>query len=418
MRILLLAQRVPYPPHRGDKIATYHYVRHLARRHAVAVACLADGRADLDNVAGLASLATSVDAVVCSPVRRRVRALAALAGNRPLTVAYFDEPELRARVRGRLAAERFDVALVYGSGVAQFVEPFRDLPRVIQFSDLDSLKWADYAGATRPPRRWVYRTEARRLLAYERRLAATSARSLVCSEREAAEFRRHIPGVPVDVVRNGVDLDRFRPADAAKDPHNLVFTGVMNYLPNVDGAVWFCREVWPRVRAEVPEATFTVCGSSPTPEVTALGRLPGVTVTGAVPAVEPYLAKAGVGVIPVRIARGVQNKLLEAMAAGLPTVTTTAAGAGVEAADGRDLFVADDPAEFAAAVVRLLRDGRLRDRVGRAARAAVEANYGWDRTLARLDEILDEAAGARARPVGITSGGVTDGTPVSIGTPC
>ena len=403
MRILVLAQRVPYPPHRGDKIATYHYIRHLARRHDVAVACLADGRADLGNVAGLAALTTSVDAVVCSPVRRRVRALAALAGGRPLTVAYFDEPELRARVRARLAAERFDVALVYGSGVAQFVEEFRDLPRVIQFSDLDSLKWAHYADATRPPKRWVYRTEARRLLAYERHLAATFTRSLVCSERERDEFRRLIPGVPVDVVRNGVDLDRFRPTAGEKDPHNLVFTGVMNYLPNVDGAVWFCREVLPRVRAEVPD-------------VTALGRLPGVTVTGAVPAVEPYLARAGVGVIPVRIARGVQNKLLEAMAAGLPTVTTAAAGAGVEAADGRDLFVADDPAAFAAAVVRLLRDRRLRDRVGRAARAAVEANYGWDRTLARLDEILEEAA--RARPVGITSEGATDGAPVSYGTPC
>jgi sugar transferase (PEP-CTERM/EpsH1 system associated) len=417
MRILLLAQRVPFPPHRGDKIATYHYVRHLARRHDVAVACLADGKRDLDNVAGLAPLTTSVDAVVCSPIRRRARALTALAGRRPLTVAYFDEPELRARVRERLAVERFDVALVYGSGVAQFVEPFADVPRVIQFSDLDSLKWDHYAAATRPPKRWVYQTEARRLLAYERRLAATFTRSLVCSEREADEFRRNIPDISVDVVRNGVDLDRFRPADGEKDSHEVVFTGVMNYLPNVDGAVWFCRDVWPRIRAEVSDATFTICGSSPTPDVTALGRLPGVTVTGAVPGVEPYLAKASVGVIPVRIARGVQNKLLEAMAAGLPTVTTAAAGAGVEAADGRDLFIADDPAAFATAVVRLLTDGRLRERVGRAARAAVEVPYGWDRTLARLDEILEEAAGARPRPA-ISSAGVTDGIAVSIGTPC
>src|SRR4051812_19285161 len=144
MRILVVAQRVPYPPHRGDKIATYHYVRHLARRHEVSVTCLADGKRDLDNVAGLLPLAKSVDAVVCSPTRSRLRALAALTTGRPLTVAYFDEPELHARVRARVAADRFDAALVYGSGVAQYVEPFPGLPRVIQFSDLDSLKWQQY----------------------------------------------------------------------------------------------------------------------------------------------------------------------------------------------------------------------------------------------------------------------------------
>jgi polysaccharide biosynthesis protein PslH len=397
MQILFLSQRVPYPPNRGDKIATYHYVRHLARSHDVAVACLADGRADLENVANLAPMVRSVDAVVCSPVRRRVRALAGLAGRRPLTVAYFDEPELRTRVRARLTAERFDVALVYGSGVAQYVEDTPDLPRVIQFSDLDSLKWEQYAATTLPPRRWVYRTEARRLLAYERRLAGAFTRSLVCSDRERDEFLRLIPGVPVDVVRNGVNLDRFRPTRSAKDALNLVFTGVMNYLPNVDGAVWFCREVFPRVRAEAPEATFTICGSAPTAAVMALGRLPGVTVTGAVPEVTTYLDRASVAVIPVRIARGVQNKLLEAMAAGLPTVTTTVAAAGVEAVAGRDLLIADAPAAFAAEVVRLLRDPQLRDQVGRAARATVETNCAWDRTLVRLDEVLAEAAATASR---------------------
>jgi sugar transferase (PEP-CTERM/EpsH1 system associated) len=394
MRVLFLAQRVPYPPNRGDKIATYHYVRHLARRHDVAVACLADGPADLANVAGLAPLMHSIDAVVCSPVRRRIRALAALAGSRPLTVAYFDEPELRARVRARLAAERFDVALVYGSGVAQYVENCHDLPRVIQFSDLDSLKWEQYAAACRAPKRWVYQTETRRLAAYERRLATTFTRSLVCADRERDEFHRRMPGVPVEVVRNGVDLNRFRPVASGREPHHLLFTGVMNYLPNVDGVTWFCREIFPRIRARVPTTTFTICGSAPTPDVRALGRLPGVTVTGAVPEVEPYLARAGVAVIPVRIARGVQNKLLESMAAGLPSVTTTPASAGVDAEDGRDLLVADDPAAFAGAVMRLLEDSRLRDRVGRSARAAVEVNYGWDRTLSRLDEILAEAVRA------------------------
>ena len=161
---------------------------------------------------------------------------------------------MRARVRARLAAERFDVALVYGSGVAQYVEDYPDLPRVIQFSDLDSLKWEQYAAASRPPKRWVYQTESRRLLAYERGLAATFTRSLVCSDRECDEFHRRIPDVPVDVVRNGVDLDRFRPAAGGREPHHLLFTGVMNYLPNVDGVTWFCRDIFPRIRTDVPLA--------------------------------------------------------------------------------------------------------------------------------------------------------------------
>jgi sugar transferase (PEP-CTERM/EpsH1 system associated) len=395
MRILVVAQRVPYPPNRGDKIATYHYVRHLARRHDVTVACLADGKRDLENVAGLASLARSVDAVVCSPTRRRMRALAALATGRPLTMAYFDESKLHARVGARLAAERFDIALVYGSGVAQYVEPFPDLPRVIQFSDLDSLKWRQYADAARPPKRWVYATEARRLLNYERRLASSFDRSLVCTDAELADFRRLIPGVGAEVVRNGVDLDRFRPAHADRDPFNLVFTGVMDYLPNVDGVLWFCREVLPRIREAEPAVTFTICGSSPTRDVAALSGLAGVTVTGRVPSVTPYLNRASVAVVPLRIGRGVQNKLLEAMAAGLPAVATTVARTGIEAQHGRDLFVADDPDAFAVAVVRLLRGRVLRETVGRAARAVVEANYSWERTLVRLEVILAEVTEGR-----------------------
>jgi sugar transferase (PEP-CTERM/EpsH1 system associated) len=408
MRILFLAQRVPFPPDRGDKIATYHYVRHLARRHEVSVACLADGPPDLENVAELRPMVRSVDAVVCRAGHRGTRALASLAGSRPLTVAYFNESELHARVAARVADGQFDVALVYGSGVAQYVEPFHELPRVIQFSDLDSLKWRHYADASRPPKRWVYGTEASRLLEYERHLAATFSRSLVCSERERDEFQRYIPGVPVEVVRNGVDLDYFRPTADSKDPLNLVFTGVMDYRPNEDGVVWFCTEVLPRVRAEVADVTFTVCGSSPTPAVQELAELPGVSVTGRVPEVGPYLARASVAVVPVRIARGVQNKLLEAMAAGLPAVTTWAAKAGVEALDGRDLLAADDPAAFAAAVVRLLRDAGLRDQIGRAARAAVEANYSWDRTLTRLDEILAEVVAERGRPTVPAPTGVPD----------
>jgi sugar transferase (PEP-CTERM/EpsH1 system associated) len=395
MRILFLSQRVPYPPNRGDKIPTYYYVRHLARAHDVTVACLADGREDLVNAAGLRPLVRAVEAVPLSRGRAKLRSLAALAGSRPLTAAYFDEPELRRRVRRLVKVGRFDLAFVFSSGMAPYVEGFSSLPRVIQFADLDSQKWAHYASFAPPPKRWIYQTEARRLLEYERRIAHTFTQSLVCSPRELEDFHRLIPGTPVRCIANGVNLDFFHPTGATKAPDSLVFTGVMDYLPNVDAVVWFCRDVLPRVRAEVPGVTFTICGASPDRRVRALAGIPGVTVTGSVPAVRPYLDRAEVAVVPLRIARGIQNKLLEAMASGLPVVATPAAVGGIQARDGRDLFVADAPDRFAAAVVGLLRDAQLRAETGSAARAAVEANYRWERSLARLDEVV--AAASRGR---------------------
>jgi sugar transferase (PEP-CTERM/EpsH1 system associated) len=374
-------------------------VRHLARRHEVTVACLADAPADLENVAGLAPLVRAIDAVPLCRSRARFRALVALAaGTRPLTVAYFDEPLLQRCVASRVAAGEFDLALVCSSGMAQYVERYAKLPRVIQFSDLDSQKWRLYAEQSRFPRSAVYRVEAERLLRHERHIGMTFDCSLFCSARELEDFRRLAPGVPSGCVRNGVDVDYFHPSGGQHDPHNLVFTGVMNYRPNVEGVLWFCREVLPRVRGELPAATFTVCGSSPSRAIRALAGRGGVVVTGAVPDVRPYLARAAAAVVPVRIARGLQNKLLEAMAMGLPVVSTTAACAGVDADAAREVAVADDPAQFAAAIVALLRDPSRRAAMSRASRAAVETHYRWEKSLARLDEVLARAV-ARRRPV-------------------
>jgi sugar transferase (PEP-CTERM/EpsH1 system associated) len=388
MRILYLAQRVPYPPDRGDKITTYHEICHLAQRHEVAVACLADGAADLVNVAALADLATSVDAVVLRPRAARLRALIALATGQPFTVAYFNERELHARLAARMRAERFDAVVVYSSGMAQFAMPYRDRPCIMQFADLDSLKWQQYAASSRFPWSWLFRREYRLLLAYERQMATTFSHSLVCTQRELSDLERLIPGVPASCVSNGVDLEYFRPRGPTKKVHGLVFTGVMDYFPNVEGVVWFCEEVLPRIRREIPDVTFTICGSRPNARVQALGRLPGVTVTGRVPDVRPYLEQAAVCVVPLRIARGIQNKLMEAMAMGLPAVACSAACAGIEAVPGQELFAADTAAEFADATVRLLTDEGLRRRAGAAARACMEANYRWEYQMARLDRVL------------------------------
>ena len=296
----------------------------------------------------------------------------------------------------RLQSQPVDLIVVYSSGMAQFVEKYAAVPRIMQFADLDSLKWQQYSTSAPLPMRWVYGLESRRLLRYQCRLAAAFSHSLVCTPREVRDFRQLIPGAPVSCVSNGVDLDYFQPLTLPKQDKSLVFTGVMDYFPNVEGVSWFCREVLPLIRREVPGITFTICGARPNAVVRALQSQDGVTVTGRVPDVRPYLARSSVCVVPLRIARGIQNKLLEAMAMGLPTVASTAAFEGVEAEKDTHLLVADEPADFAGLVVRLLKDEELRTQMGREARACMEANYRWETQLRRLDQVV--AAITHGRP--------------------
>lgn len=402
MRILYVAQRVPYPPDRGDKITTYNEIRHLAQKHEVAVACLADGEADLANVEPLRAMVTSVDAVALRPRAARIRALTSLALGGPFSVAYFNERLLHEKVSARAAEKPFDAVIVYSSGVAQYAEALVGVPRIMQFADLDSLKWEQYAEQAGFPKSWLFRREYRLLLDYERKIARAFDHSLVCTRVELDDLQRLIPGVDASCVGNGVDLDFFRPTTAAKRDMELVFTGVMDYPPNVEGVVWFCDQVLPLIRRAVPEATFTICGSRPSPQVLDLGKIPGVRVTGRVPDVRPYLEQASVCVVPLRIARGIQNKLMEAMATGLPTVTCTASFNGIDATPGVDIEVADTAEAFASVTVRLLQDAQRRQTMGAAARACMERNYRWEHQLARLDAVIASVVAKRTSEVGKT----------------
>ena len=213
----------------------------------------------------------------------------------------------------------------------------------MQFAELDSSRWGQFARRSRPPLRWVYAIEERRFFAYERHIARTFSHALVCTAAEQCDFERLIPGVPVSLVGNGVDLEYFRSDGIAKQPGSMVFTGVMDYFPNVDAVVWFCNEVLPIVQQQIPEAGLTICGSRPTATVRRLAKRRGVTVTGRVPDTRPYMDRAEVFVAPLRMARGIQNKLLEAMAMGLPCVASAAATAGTAVPDGEGILVADEP---------------------------------------------------------------------------
>ncbi|MBV9203395.1 MAG: TIGR03087 family PEP-CTERM/XrtA system glycosyltransferase [Alphaproteobacteria bacterium] len=388
MRIFYVCRRVPFPPDRGDKIAAFNTIRHLAARHEVHVFCLGDGAQDVANISGLQCHVNSIIAAPVTEVTIKLRALNALATGSPLSVAALNEGRLHRAIQQKFTELRPDLVIVYSCNMAQFAKHLPDVPRIMHFGDLDSMKWQLYAEQSPPPSRWIYSIEGRRLLAYERQIAHDFSHALVHTEAEKRDFERLIPGVPVSVVSNGVDLDYFRPAGAIKQPGSLVFTGVMDYRPNVDAVAWFCNEILPIVQAEIPDSNFTICGSRPTRAVRRLARRRGITVTGWVPDARPYLDRAAVFVAPLRMARGVQNKLLEALAMGLPCVASMVASRGTLVAEDDGVLVSDDPRTFASHVVDLLRDGGRRVELARRARAAAEANYRWEDQLSRLDQVV------------------------------
>ena len=400
-KLLFLCHRIPYPPEKGEKIRAYHMLEHLARSWEVELGCLVDDRADLDHVAALRRHCAVVEARWSGSRRQAaIRAILRARPGQPLSLGWFHEPGLRAWTRERLESGRFGAVFVYSSGVAPYAmgpEAMRPgLHRVLDMVDVDSEKWRAYAQDARAPMKQVWAREARTLLAFERRAAASFDRTLFVSEAEAAAFRQRAPesAARVDHVDNGVELGRFDPALPTADPYAglppaIVFTGTMDYRPNVEAVTWFAREVLPLLRAE-REVGFHVVGANPAPAVRELAALPGVRVTGSVPDIRPYVAHAAVCVAPLRIARGIQNKVLEAMAMARPVVASPEAFEGVRATAGRDLLVADGAAEMARRVSEVLRGEH--PGLGVAARAAVTANHDWAGTLRRLDAAMRPAA--------------------------
>lgn len=400
MRVIFISQRVPYPPDRGDRITTHHFLRHLLARGArVRVGCFAEGDED---VAHAATLRRDVEAVCAPPLsraRRKVISLRGLLTGQPLTLPFFAHRGLSRTLAAWVRDDPPDLIWVYSSGVAQFALPFADVPvRLMQFAELDSDKWRQFAERARGPSRLLYAREARLLLAHERQVARAFTISTVVSEVERDLFLQRIPDVDPLVLPNGVDVEHFRIGDdARREAHSAVFTGVMDYEPNVDGLLWFAREVWPRVRTRVADAHLYVVGSRPAPAVRALHGTLGIEVTGRVPEIPPWLDRAAVAVAPLRLARGVQNKVLEAMSAGLPVVATPQATRGLGAvADAEPgLAVTGDAEATAHRVLAWFGDRALARRCGLSAAAFVRKHFRWEHMFARADAAIERARAAR-----------------------
>lgn len=398
LSILYLCHRVPYPPDKGDKIRAYNQLRALAERHDIHLLTLADG--PVPDLAGLRELCSAVEVFPVSRAAALLRCAAALPGKRPLTFAFFTSRALARRVTelcGPGGQKRFDVVVAYSSSTAPYAELAAGVPRVLDMVDVDSAKWEQYARFSSPLLRPVYGLEAKRLSAYEAATGKSFEKIVLATGREAADLLAFAPGAPAVPIANGIDLDFFRPLDLpkAKNP-TLIFTGQMDYFANVDGVVRFARRVLPRLRERFPEIELLIVGRSPAREVRDLADLPGVHVTGAVGDVRPFLARAWVFVAPLRIARGVQNKVLEAMASNLPVVCSDPVLSGLSEGgfeSGRDLLSGADDAGLELAVRALLEDAALRARLAESARGRLDGAYRWASNMRRFEDLLLEVAG-------------------------
>jgi sugar transferase (PEP-CTERM/EpsH1 system associated) len=396
--ILYLCHRVPFPPDRGDKIRSHHLLRALCRIAPVHVGCFADDARDLGFSTEMGDMAASL-CVLPRNTRKLVAAARGLYHRQPMLVALFDHPAMHAWVRRTLATRPISTVVAYSAQMAHFVPPLPKETRfLMDFVDFDSAKYVSYAEGARGPMAWINRREGRELFAFEQSVAARADVSTFVSEAEAAMFRV-ATGMGVDRVRaleNGVALDMFNPASDFQPLTDeergsgplIVFTGQMGYRPNVEAVHSFAHDSLPVIRAVHPDARFAIVGRGPVPAVEALANLPGVTVTGAVRDVRGWLAAADVVVAPLRIARGIQNKVLEAMAMGRPVVASPEAAEGIDAVDGRDLIVAATPDREAAAVLSLIADPARAAALGVAARKRMEARYDWAATLAGLPALL------------------------------
>ena len=397
--LLFLAHRIPFPPNKGDKIRSFHLLRHLSSRYAIHLGAFVDDPDDWQYQDALKPYCASIRLLPLHPGRAKLASLTGMLTGEALTLPYYRSRKLKRWAQDLAEHGTVTRGLAFSSAMAQFM-PAGLARRVLDMVDVDSDKWMQYAPTQRWPLSWVYAREARKLAEWEARVAQDFDATLLVSKDEAALLKQRVPQArnKINAFENGVDADYFSPARDYPNPYpsgvkSVVFTGAMDYWPNVDAVAWFAERIFPAVREVAPNAQFTIVGSRPTEAVLALARQPGVVVTGSVADVRPWIAHATCAVAPLRIARGVQNKVLEAMAMARPVIASAQAAEGIRAEAGRDYILARGEADFAGAVLDQLKVAASAVQ----ARERILENYDWSRNLSMVDPLFD--AGSIVPPV-------------------
>jgi len=397
MKILYICHRFPYPPKRGGKIRPFNMIRHLqASGHQVTVCSLARSEAEAEEGRGIAPYCERFEMAVVDGTAQNLRMVARLPTPEPSSMGYFYSPELDRKIQGLLAAEKFDLIFVHCSSVAQYVAKVKGIPKILDFGDMDSQKWLEYSHYKPFPLSWGYWLEGTKLEREEKRLAGCFDLCTATTRAEWETLEGYGTGVATDWFPNGVDADYFKPDGGGYEPDTLSFIGRMDYYPNQECMFDFCANTLPKLRAARPGIKLLIVGADPSPKVKALAQLPGVTVTGSVPDVRPYVLRSALMVAPLNIARGTQNKILEAMAMGVPVVSSRVAAGGVDALAGEHFLAASTPDEYAEAILGLLESPQERERLAEAGRARMLSAHSWPNSMLRLDAIIERCLGGGA----------------------
>ena len=394
-KLLFLVHRLPYPPNKGDKIASFNLLRFLAARYDVFVGTFIDDPDDRQHLDKVREYCSDLCAPEIKPGLARIASLRGLLTGEALSLPYLRSNRLMEWTARVLRDHRPERVVIFSGPMAQYVSGRIPDGAITLFDmvDVDSEKWRSYGERKAWPMNWLYRREADKLLAFERRMAREFDSTVFVSKEEAELFRGLAPESAHKTTYRiqGVDSDFFDPGRDYPNPYPgtapaLVFTGAMDYWPNVDAVTWFAEQAFPRIRAAVPGALFCIVGMRPAPEVARLAEQPGIMVTGSVPDVRPYLAHAHAAALPLRIARGIQNKVLEAMSMQLPVIATPGAMTGIQPFPGFGPSISEDPESLAAAAITLLSQPRRMDQPGRA---CILERYNWDANLQRIARLLE-----------------------------
>jgi len=391
--LLYLVHRIPYPPNKGDKIRAWHILDYLCQRHRVHLGCFVDEPSDFQHIAPLRARCASNHFEPLHPAAARLRSTRGLWTGEPLSLPYYRTAAMRQWVDATLARHPISSALAFSTPMAQYLP--RNLHRVLDMVDVDSQKWHAYGDTQAWPLSAFYRREAERLLRYERGMAQQFDHVTLVSPAEMALFRSLAPESQdkIGYFSNGTDAGYFAPQDTLPNPFQagriaIVFTGAMDYWPNVDAVLWFAREVLQPLLRAFPKLQFHIVGARPDKRVLALQQSPAIKVSGTVADIRPYLQHAHLAVAPLRIARGIQNKVLEAMSMQKAAVVTPQALEGISALPGQDVLLARDAAQYTRHIEQLLNRPELARTIGMSARARVLSDYRWEDNLKHIDSLL------------------------------
>jgi len=391
--LLFLIHRIPYPPNKGDKIRSYHFLKGLAENYNIYLATFVDDEDDWGYVDTVKALTTNSTFIYLNPFVSRVKSLSGLMTNKALTIPYYYNRQFQRWVDQTIQENNIEKVVIFSSAMAQYVQKHQGLEIIIDFVDVDSDKWLQYSKKTKWPVSWIYQRESKKLLEFDSKIARIAKMSLFVSKEESLLFKHLVDmdSNKINFVNNGVDTYYFNVKEQLDNPYPdnkavIVFTGAMDYWANVDAVIWFVKHVFPKIKQQCKDAQFYIVGSKPGKQVINLSNIEGIFVTGRVKDIRPYLSYANTVVAPLQIARGIQNKILEAMAMGKRIVATSQAIEGINITH-QTVSIAGSPEVFSKQVLLYLKDKQYSGFITEN-RCFVEENFSWEASLKKLMDII------------------------------